>query len=220
MQPNDVSPSPRQTSRRSWLALAAVCTALVGGALWWTANQPETPRPTTTVARRTLEVRDGVFFQPGSTTAFTGRITDHYEDGSVKLRTEVVAGRLHGESVGWFTNGVQELVEHFRDGKPHGVRTTWDESGRKRSEGGLVEGRQAGVFRQWHENGQLAAEAAFADGEPHGLSVAWHPDGSLKAEAMMDHGKVLDRRVYPVGTRWEPSLAIGETLSRSTAQSK
>lgn len=219
-----MTPLPASSSSarpRSWWAWLALLLVVTGTAVWW-AGQGTVPPPaeTPTVARRTLEVRDARFFLPGSPTAFTGEVTDHYEGGALKLRTEVVDGRLHGESVGWFTNGVRELTEHFRQGLPHGVRTTWHENGRKRSEGELVDGRQQGIYRQWHENGQLAAEASFAEGKPHGLSLAWHPDGSLKAEAMMEHGEVLSRQVHPAGVRWEPSALPGDKLPLSTAQSK
>lgn len=164
-----------------------------------------TPVPAV-VPRLQLELRAGLFYLPGATISFSGAITDAFKDGTVKLRTAVVDGQLHGVSEGWHTNGVMELREHFHRGIPHGTRTTWHPNGKKRSEGQLVAGLQQGTYRQWYEGGALAAEAEFKDGKPHGLSRAWYPSGCLKAEALMRHGAVETRHFYPDGERREPTL--------------
>ena len=174
--------------------------------------------PEVELARKDLEVRDGRFFAPGSAIPFTGWMLDQYQDGSPRLRSAVSEGRLHGESIGWFTNGVVELREEFVAVQPHGRRTTWHPNGQQRAEGRLQEGRQQGRYRQWDEAGHLIAEAQFVDGKPHGLSLAWHADGSLKAEALMHHGEIQSRHFYPQGVRREPALPQESTKSPSTAQ--
>jgi hypothetical protein len=158
------------------------------------------------VARFRLEVRAGQFHRPGSNVPFTGWVTDHFEDGTVKVRSAVADGRLHGESEGWSTNRVLELREYFQQGLPHGIRTTWHANGIKRSEGQLAAGLQQGRYRQWHEDGSLAVEAGFKDGKPHGLSLAWHPSGFLKAEALMKQGETQARNFYADGVQREPTL--------------
>jgi hypothetical protein len=196
--------------RVRWL-LGLLALALMAGVMIQLSSRrlpdagPQVSAPAS-VARLQLELRDGQFNRPGSDVPFTGWVTDHFKDGTVKLRSAVVDGRLHGESEGWFTNRVLEVREYFQRGLPHGTRMTWHANGQKRSEGELVAGEQQGLYRQWHEDGSLAVEAGFKDGQPHGLSVAWHPSGFLKAEAQMKQGEILSRHTYADGVRRDPTL--------------
>ena len=210
--PPTTAPGTRTLPLLGCLALAALAVVVVQVSLRELANAVATESAPAAVARFRLEQREGKFFRPGAADPFTGWVTDHFGGGGLKLRTALMAGKLHGESTGWFTNGVVELREQFLRGLPHGPRLTWHPGGQQRSEGRLVAGQQQGAYRQWHENGKLAVEAEFAAGKPHGLSRAWYPDGSLKAEALMNHGEVQARHVYPDGTRWEPTLLAGTRI--------
>ncbi len=173
--------------------------------------QAKKPEPVS-IARLRLVDREGRFYRLGAQIPFTGWMTDRFPTGALKLRSAVSDGRLQGESVGWFINGVREVCEHFRRGLPYGTRTTWHMNGQKRSEGLLVAGQQQGTYRQWHENGTLAAEAEFEAGKPNGLSRAWYPSGCLQAEALMKHGETQIRHVYPDGDRREPTLFAGSQI--------
>jgi antitoxin component YwqK of YwqJK toxin-antitoxin module len=173
--------------------------------------QAKKPQPVS-IARARLVSRAGRFYRIGAQIPFTGWMTDHFPSGALKLRSAMSDGRLHGESVGWFTNGVREVCENFRHGQPSGIRTTWHMNGQKRSEGLLVAGQQQGIYRQWHDNGTLAAEAEFEDGKPNGLSRAWYPSGCLQAEALMNHGETRIRHVYPDGDRREPTLLAANQI--------
>ena len=198
----------RFRGRPVWWALVSVAGLALGIALLLSRSRPPEVK-LTSVERSQLEVRDGLFFLPSTSDPFTGMITDRWPDGTLRLSSTVVAGQLHGESLGWFTNGVPELQEEFQKGAVHGLRTTWFPNGQMRSQGRLVAGKQDGVYRQWNEQGVLTTEAFFEAGHPHGLSRAWHADGSLKAEVRMNQGQVQERHVYPPGTRWEPSAGTG-----------
>jgi antitoxin component YwqK of YwqJK toxin-antitoxin module len=170
-------------------------------------EEAETKKPEpVSIPRLRLVNREGRFYRLGSQIPFTGWMTDQFPTGALRLRSAVSDGRLYGESVGWFTNGVREVCEHFREGLPSGIRTTWHMNGQKRSEGLLVAGRQQGTYRQWHENGTLAVEAEFEAGKPNGLSRSWYPSGCLQAEALMKHGEIQIRHVYPDGNRREVTL--------------
>ena len=199
--------SSRFRGRLVWWALASVTALALGIAFLRPRSRPPETK-LASVERSQLEVREELFFLPGTSHPFTGMITDSLPDGTVRLRSTVVGGRLHGESLGWFTNGVLELQEEFQQGAAHGLRTTWYPNGQMRSQGRLVAGKQDGMYHQWNEQGVLTTEASFEAGQPHGLSRAWHPDGSLKAEVRMNQGQVQERHVYPPGTRWEPSAGI------------
>lgn len=204
---NSTSMSSARTRRLLGLLALAVTAAVLAHHATRDLAQAEAQAPApASVDRFGLETREGRLHRPGASVPFTGWVTDHFASGTVNLRTAVVDGRLHGESEGWFTNGVRELHEEFQRGLPHGLRTTWHANGRKRSEGRLVAGQQQGTYRQWHENGTLVAEAEFEAGKPHGFSWAWYPGGCLKAEALMKNGEIQARHVYPDGERREPTL--------------
>ena len=201
------NPWSSRTGRRWCVLLLAVLLAVPGYLLLRPGGPtPDGTKPLASVPRLQLETRAGLFHQSNSVPPFTGWMTDAHPDGSLKLRTAVVDGRLHGVSEGWYTNGVMELSEHFDRGVTQGPRTTWYPTGQLRSEGQLVAGLQQGTYRQWHENGALAAEVGFQDGKAQGLSLAWYPDGSLKAEALMKNGLVEVRHFYATGERREPVL--------------
>ncbi|MEW6156072.1 MAG: hypothetical protein AB1813_01480 [Verrucomicrobiota bacterium] len=203
-----------------WLLALAAAAALTDSSSRHLKEVEHESPPLASVPRFRLEVRAGKFHRHGSMAAFTGWMTDHFEDGTVKLRSAVVDGRLHGMSVGWFTNGVRELREHFHRGLPHGMRTTWHANGRKRSEGQLFAGLQEGCYRQWHENGDLAVEAEFKEGKPHGLSRAWYPSGFLKAEVLMKHGEIQIRHSYLDGVKSKPTLQANALDSVSILSSR
>jgi MORN repeat variant len=203
----NTSHTSRFRGRPVWWALAGLTALALGIAFLLPLSRPSETK-LASAERTQLAVRDGLFRLPGTSDPFTGMMTDSLPDGTLRLRSAVVEGQLHGESLGWFTNGVPELQEEFQRGVAHGLRTTWYPNGQMRSQGRLVSGKQDGVYRQWNESGVLTTEAVFEAGQPHGLSRAWHADGSLKAEVRMDHGQVQERHVYPPGTRWEPSAGI------------
>jgi antitoxin component YwqK of YwqJK toxin-antitoxin module len=220
MKPTETESFTPALRRPAWgwlLALAALIALLVS--LRHRSSAPAVSLDAS-VERKELEIRDGRFHAPGASMPFTGWVLDYYTDGSARLQSAVVDGRLHGESTGWFTNGAVELQEQFQSGLAHGTRTTWHPNGQKRSEGQLREGRQEGRYQQWDDSGRLVAEAEFSDGKPHGLSLAWHADGSLKAEARMQHGEVQERHFYAPGERREPSLMAPNPKPFRTAQLK
>lgn len=193
----------------AFLAVAAFAAALFHASTRQPRDVEARPAGPPSVPRLQLEVRQGQFRLQGATDPYTGWMTDHFEDGTVRLMSSVADGRLHGVSEGWFASGKPELREHFRQGLPHGIRTTWHANGQKRSEGRLLEGQQDGDYRRWHENGNLAVEAEFKDGKPHGLSRAWYPSGFLKVEALMDLGEIRTRQFHADGVRREPTPSAG-----------
>ena len=199
-----------------WLFACAAAASLLAYAATRYLNQVEASKPAQrTIARFRLEERNGLFHCRDTGLPFTGLMTDHYKDGTVKLRSTVVEGQLHGVSEGWFTNRSTEVREYFRRGVPHGTRTTWHDNGQKRSEGTLIAGLQDGTYRQWHPDGSLAVEAEFTKGKPDGLSLAWHPSGFLKAEARMKSGTIQARHTYPDGIRRESTLKSEVLMSLS-----
>lgn len=140
--------------------------------------------------------KDGLFYTAASTEPFTGNVIEHYESGTMKSRTGVRDGMLHGLSEGWYSNGQLQVSETFQDGVSHGIRTKWREDGTKLSEGEIVQGAFEGVFRKWHQNGQLEQEIPMKKGQAHGVSQSWYENGDLKAKAVMEEGQIRDQQFF------------------------
>ena len=169
-----------------------VIAVLAAGVYWSRRPAP----PLREVAARELTLREGRSYWQDETEPFTGIIFENYPDGSVRSRSQLSNGVLHGVSEGWHTNGLLQIQEHFQNGVSHGTRTKWFESGAKMSEAMIDQGKIQGVFRRWHTNGVLAEEVEMADNVPHGLSRSFYPNGSLKAEVRLDKGKVTQQQFW------------------------
>jgi antitoxin component YwqK of YwqJK toxin-antitoxin module len=124
-----------------------------------------------------------------------------YQTGSLKSRSEVIDGVVHGLSEGWYESGPLQVSEYFVHGRSHGLRTKWYASGNKESEAEIVDGEIHGTFKRWNEGGALMDIARFSNGIPHGRSLVFYPSGCLKAEVLMTHGEVSRRSLWKDGER-------------------
>ncbi len=196
------------TSPRALLALSLVVAGIVLGT-WLLRRAPgpaANPYPPTTlpeVARTNLTFADGKLRVPGDHTPFTGFILEHFANGSLRWRSAVSNGLLHGLSEGWYTNAQLQVSEHFIDGVSHGVRTKWYANGIKQSEASIVDGKLHGTFRKWHENAVLSEQAEFVQDRPEGISVAYFPSGYLKARVLMRDGKAAEQTFWKDGEKKE-----------------
>ena len=144
---------------------------------------------------------------PGAPQALSGSeenesvVEAFYRTGSLKSRSAVLDGVLHGLSEGWYETGQLQVNEYFVQGTSHGLRTKWYVSGIKKSEAEIVDGQIHGTFKRWNESGALMDMACFSKGIPHGRSVSFYPSGCLKAEVLMTQGEVSRRSVWKDGER-------------------
>jgi len=151
------------------------------------------------IARTNLVLTAGRLCMLGQTNVFTGLMIEHSADGSLRSRSAVTNGLLHGVSEGWHTNGQLQVTEHFHVGASQGVRTKWYADGARLSEAMVVEGQLHGAFRRWHANGALAEQMEMKNGQPDGIAKAWFPNGSLKSETTLQSGKVVAQKFWKDG---------------------
>lgn len=161
---------------------------------------PETdgiPAADPEVARMELSLVEGrLYLNDGQAAPFTGWMTDTYADGSLRSRSFVSNGVLHGISRGYFTNGVMQVEESFIGGVSSGARRKWHTNGERSSEVAIVEGELHGVYRTWDEKGRLLTEVEMKRGQPDGLSLAYFPSGFVKARVLMRQGQVVQREEF------------------------
>jgi len=207
-----ISPhQPVPASRRPRLLFTVLLVGVLGGVIFLASRHRPSPRaPLAEVHRQNLELRAGKWYWPGQTNGFTGLLLDTYEDGTRKSLSAVSNGLLDGRSVGWHTNGQQQVEEHFVTGTSHGLRTKWHANGQKLSEVNIVNGKLHGTFRSWHENGERAEEVELKDGQPDGVSKSYFPSGFLKSQVTLRNGKVVEQRFWKDGEYREPTFAQPE----------
>jgi len=151
------------------------------------------------VARTNLVLLAGRLCLSGQTNAFTGLMIEHAANGSLRSRSVVSNGLLHGLSEGWYTNGQLQVTEHFTEGASHGLRTKWYQSGTRQSEVFIVDGKLHGTFRRWYTNGILAEQVEIVADQPQGTSLAYHPSGSLKARVVLQDGQPAEQKFWEDG---------------------
>jgi antitoxin component YwqK of YwqJK toxin-antitoxin module len=204
---------PNGRTRTKWALGLSLLVMLVGVAavmkirLWNT--QPavgSTGVSSLAVSRTNLVLVGGRLRILGQTNTFSGLMLDYSSAGTLRSRSAVTDGRLHGLSEGWHTNGQLQVTEHFKEGASHGLRTKWHADGSKFSEATIEEGKLHGPFRSWHPNGQLAEDLRMKDGQPDGLAKAYFPSGFMKSRATMRNGSVVEKELWKDGEHRE-SLA-------------
>lgn len=142
----------------------------------------------------------------GQTNTFTGIMTEHYPGGSVKSKSEMADGQMHGKSEGFFQNGQKQIEEYFKLGVSDGIRTRWNTNGIKESEGRIVRGAFDGEYRTWHTNGQTAEQIFFEKGKPHGVAKSWYPSGFLKSRVEMELGETKQRETWNDGEKRDEDI--------------
>ena len=177
----------------SLLGLSVLAATLATGyGLFMTFPRPTDPSRSSRVSQGTPDLLR-------SHVCGTNCLCIRYPAGNVKSHTSLSNGLPEGLSVGWYSNGVRQVEEHFQAGVSHGLRTKWYENTRKQSEATIVNGKIEGLFRRWHDNGKLAEEIAMANNLPDGQSLAYYPSGCLKARATLRAGKVVSQQHWQDG---------------------
>ena len=107
---------------------------------------------------------NGVWCVKGSSTPFTGRFFDSFENGEKRLEANLKNGKFHGPLERWFENGQKEQEMIFVEGTIHGASRGWFKNGQMQSSVIYREGKLNGGVLNWHENGQKRREATYKDG--------------------------------------------------------
>jgi antitoxin component YwqK of YwqJK toxin-antitoxin module len=219
-QPVQAAPGTAGIPTRARLVFFAVILASVLGVTLFlaTRHRPLPTVPLREVHRKNLELRPEGWRVPGQTKGFTGFLLDTYDDGTLKSRSAISNGLLHGVSQGWYTNAQQQVEEHFVAGTSHGLRTKWHPNGQKLSEVNIVAGKLQGTFLSWHDNGAPAEEVELTDGKPDGLSRAYFPSGFLKSQVTLRDGKVVDQQFYKDEYREPAATKPTELSSNETSR--
>ena len=160
-----------------------------------------------TVHPDSLDMREGLYYERGSDTPFSGAVED-----PGRMMGQVEDGMRIGAWKGWHLNGQRSWVFEHKDGQlTH--RTLWHTNGAKRMEGRYVDGKPDGVHPRWDENGQKVSEETYRAGALHGPRRLWDPDGNLLREIKYEDGQRHGSATWYFANgqkRWETHYEAGQ----------
>ena len=126
-----------------------------------------------------------------------GKFKEFYENGQIKLDSNIINGQPHGENKEYYENGELMMEGSFKEGKNEGLWKGYYENGKKKIEEEYKDGINHGIYKKYYENGKLYQETTFNDGENDGLYMEYKEDGSIhkktlfkKGEEIMDYPEV------------------------------
>ena len=116
-----------------------------------------------------LFLSEGQYYTDESqTTPYTGRYTEFYDDGMLKMELFLKDGRPEGTYVIYYPDGKIAEVRSYYHGIFHGEWRTYNEAGQLtgiasykgilRFEMFYAKGRKSGIWRTWDDDGKLLTE--------------------------------------------------------------
>ena len=140
--------------------------------------------------------------------------------GNIRWEWEYVDDKKHGESKGYFSNGILKHTRWYKHGVPHGSLKEYHEPSRgapllwhyQNYEDGNIEGEEYWLYTDgtqkarsrnwvngylqgksvsWYKNGNVREETNFVDGFEHGTRTTFKIDGSKIRESNHVMGKIV-----------------------------
>ena len=126
-----------------------------------------------------LQERNGVHFEVGKDTPFTGKNRTTYR--TLEEITTYKDGILSGTYEKYFENFLTERTE-YKDGKKHGLSKKYFKGDLTSTEN-YKNGIKHGLQESYHPSGVLKTKQNFMDGKEHGVSESfWYNSQLLKEQ--------------------------------------
>lgn len=159
------------------------------------------------VLQTDLEEREGMWYEKGSDTPYSGQVTE-----PDRMEGQIEDGKRIGEWVWYAPEGHREYMMVYENGER--VRAMgWHPNGQKESEMTYKNDQRDGPMRQWDDNGLLRQEQAFQAGEPNGTNTLWDHTGALLYTAEYKEGALHGPVIWWYGEdqkRWETYYDMDE----------
>ena len=115
-----------------------------------------------TVQAQDLVLSEGQYYTDATqTTPYTGRYTEFYDDGMLKMELYLKDGRPEGTYGEWRTyneNGQLIGLASYKEGQKDGPWRIWSDKGNLLYEMFYTAAKKSGVWRSWDEEGNLLSE--------------------------------------------------------------
>jgi len=105
----------------------------------------------------TLEKRNGIYYEPGAFTSFSGKVYRLSTNGKKAEEVTLRYGQREGLQRDWYFNGQQQSKSLWKNGKKDGAMWEWHENGQKKSE--MIFKRDKLISKkEWDDEGALIEE--------------------------------------------------------------
>lgn len=94
-----------------------------------------------------------------------GSYKEYFENGELKIETQMVNGKPDGEFKEFYANGKLKRWENWKDGKKEGPAKLYYENGQVQSEFSFENNKQGPFYKLYYEDGKLFAEFNAKDFE-------------------------------------------------------
>lgn len=116
------------------------------------------------------------------TTPYTGRYTEFYDDGMLKMELYLKDGRPEGTYVIYYPDGKIAEVRSYYHGVFHGEWRTYNEAGQLIGLASYKDGEKDGPWRIWNDKGVMRFEMFYTRGKKSGVWRTWNDEGKLLTE--------------------------------------
>lgn len=124
--------------------------------------------------------KDGFYFKGDH--LFTGKYTEYYSDGVIKMEMNVVDGKEDGIVMINFPNGSKKEQRSYKMGLKDGTWFTWDEKQHLTAEANFRNDLKHGRWLVWDANGNKRYDIYYNNGEKSGTWMMWDENGNLTME--------------------------------------
>lgn len=108
--------------------------------------------------------RDGLLYEAGASSPFTGTRSSYYEDGTKAGECQFEMGLRHGVCKLWHDDGSIYKNVTYEVGVLNGLLTKWYRNGLKYSVAHYEDGLRNGVMTIWDDSGNVIANDCYRDG--------------------------------------------------------
>ncbi len=130
-----------------------------------------------------LVLSEGQYYTDESLTSlYTGRYTEFYDDGMLKMELYLQDGRPEGTYVIYYPDGKTAEVRAYYKGQFHGEWRTYNEQGDLVALATYHDGQKDGAWRIWNDKGVLRFEMFYTKGKKSGIWRTWDDEGNLLSE--------------------------------------
>ena len=83
----------------------------------------------------------GIIYLLNDVDPFTGKNLCKYDDGQIKIKGEIIDGKVDGKIIQFYKNSQIKSETNYKNGKSNGKRTSWYENGQIKSEKNYKNGK-------------------------------------------------------------------------------
>ena len=183
-----------------------------------------------------LVERQDIMYKINTTTPFTGRSTDYYENGQLWSISNYKNGKCHGQQESYFENGQLYDIFACKNGDLHGFYEEYYINGQLeyrgyweyqellgRPERYDINGKDISndSFVKYFHNGNIHSEGNYKDGREHGRVVFYHQNKQGQhhliwnfkngerhgfSDSFTEDGKLYSRRCFINGIEFNITL--------------